>query len=295
CGEPGAVRLAAVQGDPGGDARGEDSDPRLNPMLPRPWGGGSGPRGQERRVHHTAQDRRSTRVGGQRRQFLEETTAMSSAQITAGRPRALSDAEVDQLDPYAFFAVLGKRVIHPGGRAATDELIRRADFRADQRVLDVGCGVGTTAIRIARRFGASVTALDIAPLMLERSAANVSAAGLNDRVTVEHGDITSLAYSDGSFDRVVAEAVTMFVDRPPAARELVRVCKPGGRVLATEFFWRTPPTAEARHIFLDVVCPGMQFESLDDWVRLYSAAGLADVEVETGPFNMMTPAGFLDD
>ncbi len=117
---------------------------------------------------------------------------MSTAQITAGRPRALSDAEVDQLDPYAFFAVLGKRVIHPGGRAATDELIRRADFRADQRVLDVGCGVGTTAIRIARGFGASVTAVDIAPLMLERSAANVSAAGLNDRVTVEHGDITSL-------------------------------------------------------------------------------------------------------
>ncbi len=220
---------------------------------------------------------------------------MSTAQITAGRPRALSDAEVDQLDPYAFFAVLGKRVIHPGGRAATDELIRRADFRADQRVLDVGCGVGTTAIRIARGFGASVTAVDIAPLMLERSAANVSAAGLNDRVTVEHGDITSLPYSDGSFDRVVAEAVTMFVDRPPAARELVRVCKPGGRVLATEFFWRTPPSAEARHFFLDVVCPGMQFESLDDWVRLYSAAGLADIQVETGPFNMMTPAGFLHD
>jgi hypothetical protein len=39
----------------------------------------------------------------------------------------------------------------------------------------------------------------------------------------------------------------------------------------------------------------MQFESLDDWVRLYSAAGLADIQVETGPFNMMTPAGFLHD
>jgi len=65
---------------------------------------------------------------------------MSTAQINAGRLRALSDAEVDQLDPYAFFAVLGKRVIHPGGRAATDELIRRADFRANQRVLDVETG-----------------------------------------------------------------------------------------------------------------------------------------------------------
>src|SRR4030088_930355 len=132
---------------------------------------------------------------------------MSSAQITAGRPRALSDAEVDELDPYAFFAVLGKRVIHPGGRTATDELIRKANFRSDQQVLDVGCGVGTTPIEIARRFGTGVTAVDIAPLMLERAAANVGAARLQHRVSVEPGDITAMHYSDNEFDRVIAEAV----------------------------------------------------------------------------------------
>ncbi len=87
----------------------------------------------------------------------------------------------------------------------------------------------------------------------------------------------------------------MFVDRLQAARELVRVCKPGGRVLATEFYWRKPPTPEARHLFLGEVCPGLQFDSLEDWVQLYTAAGLSDVQVETGPFNMMTPAGFLHD
>jgi SAM-dependent methyltransferase len=112
---------------------------------------------------------------------------------------------------------------------------------------------------------------------------------------VEYGDITSLPYPDANFDRVVAEAVTMFVDRSRAARELVRVCTPGGLVLATEFYWRKPPTPEARYLFLDVVCPGMQFDSLDDWVRLYTAAGLADVQVQTGPFDMMTPTGFLHD
>jgi SAM-dependent methyltransferase len=221
---------------------------------------------------------------------------MSSAQITAPiRPRALGAAEIGKLDPYAFLAVLGKRVIHPGGRASTDELIRRADFAAGQRVLDVGCGVGTTAIRIAKDFGATVAAVDIAPLMLERAATNVHAAGVQDRVSVEHGDITALPYADATFDRVVAEAVTMFVDRTRAASELVRVCKPGGQVLATEFFWRKPPTAEARQLFLGEVCPGLQFDSMADWVRLYSAAGLADVRVETGPFDMMTPAGFLHD
>jgi SAM-dependent methyltransferase len=208
---------------------------------------------------------------------------------------ALTDLEVERLDPYAFFAVLGKRVIHPGGRTATDALIRRADFQAGQQVLDVGCGVGTTAIRVASSLGAQVTAVDVAPMMLERATANVRSAGLRERVTIQHGDICDLFFHDGSFDRVVAEAVTMFVDRPRATHELVRVCKPGGRVLATEFYWRKPPTPEARHIFLDVVCPGMQFDSLEDWVRLYTSAGLADVQVETGPFDMMTPSGFLHD
>src|SRR5712691_8332267 len=141
---------------------------------------------------------------------------MGTAQIVA-RPRTLSGGEVEQLDPYAFFAVLGKRVIHPGGRAATDGLIRRADFQADQRVLDVGCGVGTTAIRIAQGFGAMVTAVDIAPLMLERAATNVDRAGLHERIAVEAGDIRALRFADGTFDRVVAEAVTMFVDRQRAA------------------------------------------------------------------------------
>ena len=218
-----------------------------------------------------------------------------SSTATALVPHALSDAEVALLDPYAFFAVLGKRVIHPGGRTATEALIVRADFQRGQQILDVGCGVGTTAIRVAGHFGVHVTAVDIAPLMLERASTSVSRAGLSERVTVEHGDTCALRFADGSFDRIIAEAVTMFVERPRAARELVRVCKPRGRVLATEFYWRKPPTPEARHGFLDVVCPGMQFDSLDDWIRLYTAAGLTDVRVETGPFDMMTPAGFLHD
>ena len=207
----------------------------------------------------------------------------------------LTSVEVTQLDPYVLLSVLGKRVIHPGGRRSSEELFRRSDFRSDQQVLDVGCGVGTSAIAIARQFGAKVITLDNSAIMLSRAHSNVQRTGLAGQVAVRYGDILALDFPDNAFDRVMAEAVTMFVDRPQAARELIRVCKPGGRVLATEFFWREPPTAEAREVFLGQVCPGMQVDTLEEWVHLYEDAGLSATQVVSGPFEMMTPTGFLSD
>ncbi len=218
-----------------------------------------------------------------------------SINVTTPEKSRLTTAEIGALDPYALMAVLGKRVIHPGGRRSTEELVARAGFQAGQQVLDVGCGVGTTATQITRRFGVQVTALDISSLMLDRAQANIRSAGLGQQIEVKKGDILALDFADNSFDRVMAEAVTMFVDRPMAARELVRVCRPGGWVLTTEFLWRKPPTPEAHQIFLGEVCPGMNFDTLEDWVQIYKEAGLEEVQVTSGPFEMMTPAGFLRD
>jgi SAM-dependent methyltransferase len=208
---------------------------------------------------------------------------------------ARTDIDIKSLDPYAFLAFLGKRVIHPGGRRSTEELFSLAQIRGGQHVLDVGCGVGTTAIEVAQRFAADVTAVDISPLMLQRAEANVRRAGLEAKVHLRHEDILGLRFRDSSFDRVIAEAVTMFVDRPRAAAELTRVCQPGGMVLATEFLWRKPPSDEARELFLGQLCPGMQFDNLDGWLQIYGQAGLTDLEVRTGPFELMTAHGFVKD
>ena len=61
----------------------------------------------------------------------------------------LASREIAALDPYKFMALIGKRVIHSGGRASTEALFERAHITAECRVLDVGCGVATTAIEIA--------------------------------------------------------------------------------------------------------------------------------------------------
>lgn len=208
---------------------------------------------------------------------------------------ALTSEEVARLDPYQLMAVLGKRVIHPGGRRSTEELLELAAIREGDHVLEVGCGVGTTAVEIARRFGARVTAVDIDDRMLRATDTMARRAGVADAVEVRRGDIQRLPFPDQAFDRVVIEAVTMFVNREQAANEVVRVCKRGGRVVDHEFIWRKQPTAEARRVFVGEVCPGIAFDSTEDWRSLYERAGLTDLAVITGPFAMMTPRGFIRD
>ena len=51
-----------------------------------------------------------------------------------------------------------------------------------------------------------------------------------------------------------------------------------GRELATEFYWRTPPTPQAREVFLGQVCPGMHFDTVEDWMWIYASAGLTGLE-----------------
>lgn len=216
----------------------------------------------------------------------------SAAQRIGSR---LSEEEIARLDPYALMAVLGKRVIHPGGRRSTEELFELGVFSPDHRVLEIGCGVGTTAVEIATRYGCHVTAVDVAPLMLARAEAAVREAGVEERVQVEKADIQSLPFANDSFDRVVIEAVTIFVDHSLAAHEVTRVCRPGGRVLEHEFIYRTPPAAEIRHTIEGEVCGGVRFDTALKWTQLYESAGLSNIKVRVGPFAMMTARGMFRD
>jgi ubiquinone/menaquinone biosynthesis C-methylase UbiE len=192
-------------------------------------------------------------------------------------------------------AELGKTVIHPGGGRSTDELLGMARIRPGDRVLDAGCGIGTTAARIARDYGCEVVAVDIRDTNCARARATVAQQGLGGRVEIRRGDIEQLEFRDESFDVVIVEAVTMFVHRKRAASEVVRVCHHGGRVVDHEFIWRKQPPASARDLFMVKVCPGIDFDTAEDWARLYADAGLTDLQTTTGPFAMMTPAGFLRD
>jgi SAM-dependent methyltransferase len=121
------------------------------------------------------------------------------------------------------YASVGNRIL-----LVSELLCEAVDLRAGERVLDVATGTGNAALAASRRF-AEVTGIDYAPALLEGARARASAEGLD--VTFEEGDAEELPYDDGSFDVVLSACGAMFApDHHKTADELVRVCRPGGRI-----------------------------------------------------------------
>jgi ubiquinone/menaquinone biosynthesis C-methylase UbiE len=109
-----------------------------------------------------------------------------------------------------------------------ETLCEAADVSAGERVLDVAAGNGNAALAAARRF-AVVTGLDYVPALLGRARARAAADGL--ALEVREGDAEALPFADGAFDVVLSTFGVMFTpDQARAARELARVCRPGGRI-----------------------------------------------------------------
>ncbi len=106
--------------------------------------------------------------------------------------------------------------------------------KPDQTLLDAGCGYCFHAVRLAKS-GVQVTALDLSDAALQRAAATIRRAGMEDRIRLERGDLLELPFSDGSFDYVHCWGVLMHVPRLEVALgELIRVLKPGGKLVVME-------------------------------------------------------------
>jgi SAM-dependent methyltransferase len=96
------------------------------------------------------------------------------------------------------------------------------------RLLDVGCGSGQLAL-MAAKDGLEVTGVDIAGNLVERARVRAQAESLHARL--EEADAEALPFEDASFDVVASRIAAMFAPRPDlVAKELLRVCKPGGTI-----------------------------------------------------------------
>jgi len=116
-------------------------------------------------------------------------------------------------------------------RQSGEAVVKSLEVSTPLRVLDLGCGDGTTAVPLAR-LGAEVVGIDIAQNLVAAGNKRAAEAGLN-RLTFQEGDACNLqGVSDHSFDLTLSVFGAMFAPKPfDVAKEMVRVTRPGGRIV----------------------------------------------------------------
>ncbi len=117
-------------------------------------------------------------------------------------------------------------------RESGEDIVRHAGIMPGMKVLDLGCGDGTTAIPAAK-LGAHVLGVDIAGNLVAAGNRRAAQAGLSATCRFLEGDACDLgSIENKSFDRVISIFGAMFAPKPfDVAREMVRVTKPGGRIV----------------------------------------------------------------
>jgi ubiquinone/menaquinone biosynthesis C-methylase UbiE len=109
-----------------------------------------------------------------------------------------------------------------------EQLAEACDLRCDEKVLDVAAGNGNATLAAARR-GCKVTSTDYVAGLLDRGAERAKAERLE--VKFQAADVEALPFGDKSFDAVLSTFGVMFApDHAKSAAEMLRVCRPGGRI-----------------------------------------------------------------
>jgi SAM-dependent methyltransferase len=193
-------------------------------------------------------------------------------------------------------------------RESGEALVQRLDIANGMKVLDLGCGDGTTALPEAK-FGADVLGVDIASNLVEAGNRRAAEQGISN-IKFQEGDAANLAQlPDHSFDLVVSVFGAMFAPKPfDVAKEMVRVTRPGGRIVMGNWIPNDPTlVAQILKISSSYTPPPPEgFVSPMTWgiesnvTERFTAAGVpADkisFERDTFTFNYAgTPSGFVDE
>lgn len=125
-------------------------------------------------------------------------------------------------------------------RESGDDLVKRIGIRKGLKVLDVACGDGNTALPSAK-LGADVLGVDIARYLIEVGNRRAAEHGLTN-LKFQEGDATNLqAIADNEFDMTISIFGAMFAPKPfEVAKEMVRVTKPGGRIVMANWIPNDP-------------------------------------------------------
>ncbi len=206
--------------------------------------------------------------------------------MSQGIPRAGFTNVDQQSDPRFYVRHLERQqAVRQGFKDYTFALL---DLGPGQRVLDIGCGLGRDALDMARLVGPAgrVTGVDASRTMIDEARRRSREADLDLPVSFEQGDAHHLAFADDTCDRCRAERTFQHLPDPRRAlAEMIRVTKPGGRLLIAEPDHETmviaSPYQDITRRFLAFRSDGLRQGGIAHQLyALFKEFGLAEVAVE---------------
>jgi cyclopropane fatty-acyl-phospholipid synthase-like methyltransferase len=194
-------------------------------------------------------------------------------------------------------AAAGKKILRPGGKAATEQLFTWANFQPGETVLELAASFGESAIQMAQRFNVRVVGIEKNPDSVAKARKNIKAAGLEDRVTIIEGDIFQLDKITDKFDYVLAEAIlTMQADAGKAKilSGIKNCLKPGGKFLSHEMLVRDNKT-EVHQSLSQTIRVNANPLTISQWSTACKNAGLTLQQQETGKMGLLNFGQILRD
>ncbi len=159
-----------------------------------------------------------------------------------------------------------------------DVIIAPADIGPDSFVVDAGCGIGGTALHLARKFGCRVMGVNIVPLHIDLASKMADDEGLSDLLGFRLGDCSQhLPAEDNSVDVVInIESACHYIDRQQFLREVYRILKPGGKIVASDWLYRDGASDEEYEKYIRPITDSWALPSLEcqsSYVPLVKNAG----------------------
>lgn len=210
---------------------------------------------------------------------------------------AQSMNRVETATGHQVMAAAGKKILRPGGKAATEQLFQWSGFQPEETVLELAASFGYSAIALAQRYGVRVVGVEKNPESVARARANIQAAGLEDRVRVIEGDIFHLEQISEQFDYVLAEAILTMQSIPAKKKILQGICdrlKPGGKFLSHELLVNDREE-EIHQALAAAIRVNSTPLSEANWIAACETVGLKVVHHQTGSMGLMNPIRIIQD
>ena len=194
-------------------------------------------------------------------------------------------------------AAAGKKILRPGGKAATEQLFQWAEFQPGETVLELAASFGYSAISLAKRYGVKVVGIEKNPESVVRARANIQAAGLENQVKVIEGDVFHLEQIPGEFDYVLAEAILTMQSIPAKIKILHGIydrLKPGGKFLSHELLAKAQEE-EIHQALAATLRANSTPLSVANWINLCQEAGLLVLHHQMGKMELLNPGQIITD